>query len=73
MDVDGAAFDGDVYITPSNWWSTGNDEIKLDLGQVKSLDRGSVIESTFKVKDISWISTLAVRIVSVTGHLWSAE
>lgn len=65
MDVDGAAFDGDVYITPSNWWSSGNAEIQLDLGQVKMLDRGSCIEAQVKTKDVSWISSLGVRIVSV--------
>jgi hypothetical protein len=61
-DVHGAGFDGDVYIKPSTWGADG-DELKLPLGG-KALEKGSVVECSFTIPEISTVTKMDVRIVS---------
>lgn len=53
-------FDGDLFLTPSNWWTEGS-EFKAE-GIVVQEDKSK--EFTFKLSDISYITKLGVRIVS---------
>ena len=69
-DVPDADFDGDVYLTPSNWWSTAGTELKLSLEGGQGLKRGTCAECTLKLSDISFISTLGIRIVSDLIGQW---
>jgi len=61
----GDDFDGDLYLTPGNWWSTGS-EFKAE--GITVMESGSK-EFTFKLSDTSFISTLGVRIVSLPSSL----
>ncbi len=75
-DVKDAGFEGDVYVKAGSWWTT-NDEVKLltvDGNKSVSPARGSVVECTLKTTDVSFVSSLDVRIDPVGGSgSWSLD
>lgn len=60
-DLDGAEFDGDVYLSLSCGWGDGSGEIKL-ANSTGKFDRGSTEEFQIKVPNVGYLGTVSLRL-----------